>query len=156
MVGDFLFELGEIFYGFVVEGCVEAGGSAVDGAGLGGEAGFNPGAEASVEDVDLMGAEGAEGPPGSGSGEDAFLFVDDDGAVVADAEGGHAAGEVFGRGEHVGEGSGVVGELFDVEEEGSGDVLGEVAGVGVDGWRDAYGREGGVEDDGAGFVEAGG
>ena len=131
-------------------------GRAVDGAGFGWEAGFDPGAEASVEDVDVLGAEGAEGPPGSGGGEDAFLFVDDDGAVVGDAEGGHAAGEVFGCGEHVGEGGGVVGEFFDVEEEGAGDVLVEVAGVGVDGGRDAYGREGGVEDDGVGVLEAGG
>ena len=113
-----------------------------------GGSGFGPGAETPVEDVDVLGAEGAEGPPGSWGGEDAVLFVDDDGVVVADAEGGHAAGEGFGCGQHVGERGGVVGELFDVEEDGAGDVLGEVAGVSVDGGGDAYGREGGVEDDG--------
>jgi len=52
----------------------------------------------------------------------------------------------------VGEVGGVVGELFDVEEEGSGDVLGEEVGVGVGGG--AGWREGGVEDDGVGVVEA--
>jgi len=62
-------------------------------------------------------------------------------------------GEVGGGGEHVGEVGGVVGEGFDVEEEGSGDVLGEEVGVGVGGG--AGGREGGVEDDGVGVVEAG-
>jgi hypothetical protein len=50
----------------------------------------------------------------------------------------------------------VVGEFFDVEEDGVGDVLVEVEGVSVDGGRDAYGREGGVEDDGVGIVEASG
>ncbi len=76
--------------------------------------------------------------------------------VVGDAEGGHAAGEGFRGGQHVGERGAVVGEFFDVEEDGAGDVGGEVAGVGVDGWGDADGREGGVEDDGVGGVEAGG
>ena len=55
-----------------------------------------------------------------------------------------------------GSGGGVVGEVFDVEEDGAGDVVGEVAGVGVDGRGDAYGGEGGVEDDGVGVVEASG
>ena len=54
----------------------------------------------------------------------------------------------------MGERGGVVGELFDVEEEGSGDVLGEVAGVGVDGRCDADRGEGGVEDDGVGVLKA--
>ncbi len=124
VVGDFFFELGEVFYGFGVEGCVEGGWCAVDGAGFDGEIVLGPGAEASVEDVDVLGAEGAEGPPGSGSGEDALLFVDDDGHVVADAESGHAAGKVFGCGEHVGEWRPVVGEFLDVEEESAGDVPG--------------------------------
>jgi hypothetical protein len=99
VVRDFFFELGEIFYGFAVELRVEGGWGAVDGArfcwesGFGLEARFNPGAEATVEDVDVLSAEGAECPPCSWGGEDALLLVDDDGAVVADAEGGHAAGE---------------------------------------------------------------
>jgi hypothetical protein len=50
----------------------------------------------------------------------------------------------------------VVGEFFDVEEEGAGDVLVEVSSAGVDGRCDAYGREGGVEDDGVGILEASG
>jgi hypothetical protein len=50
----------------------------------------------------------------------------------------------------------VVGELFDVEEEGAGDVLVEVTGAGVDRGCDAYGREGGVEEDGVGILEASG
>jgi hypothetical protein len=50
----------------------------------------------------------------------------------------------------------VVGEFFDVEEEGAGDVVGEVASVSIDWWGDAYGREGGVEDDGVGVLEASG
>jgi hypothetical protein len=50
----------------------------------------------------------------------------------------------------------VVGELFDVEEEGAGDVPGEVTGVSVDGGRYSDWREGGVEDDGVGVLEAGG
>jgi hypothetical protein len=50
----------------------------------------------------------------------------------------------------------VVGEFFDVEEEGAGDVPVEVTGAGVNGGCDAYGREGGVEDDGVGVLEAGG
>ncbi len=156
MVGDLFFDLGEVFHGFVVELGVEAGQCVVDGAGFGWEAGFGPGAEAAVEDVDVWGAEGAEHPPCSGGGEDALLFVDDDGGFVGDAEGGHAAGEGFGCGEHVGEGGPVVGEVFDVEEDGAGDVVGEVAGVGVDGGSDAYGWEGGVEDDCVGILKAGG
>jgi hypothetical protein len=156
VVGDFVFELGEILYGFGVEGCVEGCWRAADGAGFDREARFNPGAEASVEEVDLLGAEGAEGPPGSRGRKDALLLVDDDGAVVGDAEGGHAAGEVFGCGQHVGEGGGVVGEFFNVEEEGAGDVLVEVAGAGVDGGCYAYGREGSVEDDGVGILESSG
>ena len=154
MSGNFFFDLGEIFYGFVIESGVEAGWCAVDGAVFGLETRFNPGVEASVENVDVLGAEGAEHPPCSRGGEDALLFVDNDGAVVADAEGGHAAGEGFGGGQHVGELGPVVGEFFDVEEEGAGDVFGEVAGVGVDGWRDAYGWEGGVEDDCVGILKA--
>src|ERR1700742_1997963 len=71
------------------------GGGVWGRAGFGGEAGFGPATEAAVEDVNVLCAEGAEHPPGSGGGEDAFLLVDDDGAGVADAEGGHAAGEVF-------------------------------------------------------------
>jgi hypothetical protein len=50
----------------------------------------------------------------------------------------------------------VVGEFFDVEEEGAGDVSVEIAGAGVDGRRDSYGGKGGVEDDGVGVREAGG
>jgi hypothetical protein len=42
----------------------------------------------------------------------------------------------------------VVGEFFDVEEDGAGDMLVEIAGVGVDGRLDSYGWEGCVEDDG--------
>jgi hypothetical protein len=50
----------------------------------------------------------------------------------------------------------VVGELFDVEEEGAGDVPVEVTGVSVDEGCYAYGREGGVEDDCVGILEASG
>jgi hypothetical protein len=50
----------------------------------------------------------------------------------------------------------VVGEFFDIEEEGAGDMLVEVAGAGVDGGCYAYGRESGVEDDGVGVLESGG
>ncbi|WP_433984885.1 hypothetical protein [Tunturiibacter empetritectus] len=56
----------------------------------------------------------------------------------------------------MGERGGVVGEVFDVEEEGAGDVVSEIAGAGVDGGRHSYGREGGVEDDGVGILEASG
>ena len=74
--------------------------------------GFGPGASPPSRMWTCWGAEDAECPPGSGGGEDALLFVDDDGAVVGDAEGGHASGEGFGCGQHVGERCGVVGELF--------------------------------------------
>jgi hypothetical protein len=50
----------------------------------------------------------------------------------------------------------VVGELFDIEEYGAGNVPREVAGVSVDHWRDAYGRKRGVDDDDGGIVQAGG
>src|ERR1700727_1159992 len=120
----------------------------MDWAGLCGELRFCPGLKTSVEDVDVLGAEGAEHPPCSGGGVDAGLLVDDDGRGVGDAEGGHAVREFFGRGEHVGEGGGVVGVLVDVEEDCAGDVAAEVAGVGVDWWSHAYGWEGGVEADG--------
>ena len=156
MVCDFVFEVREIFYSVVVECCVEGGWCAVDRARLCGKVGFGPGAEASIEDVDMLDAKGAECPPCAWGREDALLFVDDDGAVVADAEGRHAAGEVLGSGEHMGEWSDVVGEFFDVEEEGTGDVLVEVTGAGVDGWDDAYRREGGVEDDCGGILKAAG
>ena len=147
-MGESIFELGEVCYDVAVEVGVEGGGGTVDGAGFGGEAGVYPCAEAAVEDVDVLGAEGAEHPPGAGGGEDAVLLVDDDGAGVGDAEGGHAAGEVLWRGKHVREGGGVVAELFDVEEECAGDVVLEVVGAGVDRGCDADGWEGGVEDDG--------
>ena len=98
MLGEAVFELGEVGYGVAVEFGVEAGGGVVDWTGFGGEVGFGPGAEAAVEDVYVLGAEGAKHPPGAGGGEDALLLVDDDGAVVGDAEGGHALGEGFGRG----------------------------------------------------------
>ena len=50
----------------------------------------------------------------------------------------------------------MVGESFDVEEDGAGDALGEVVGTGVNGRCDAYGWKGGVEDDGVGIFEASG
>ena len=50
----------------------------------------------------------------------------------------------------------MVGEGFDVEEDGAGDVVGDVAGVGVDGWGYANWREGCVEGDCIGIFEAGG
>ena len=156
MVGDLFFDLGEVFYCVGVELCVEVGLCVVDWTGFCWEAGFGPGAEAAVEDVYVLVAEDAEHPPCSRGGEDALLFVDDDGGGVGDAEGGHAAGEGSGCGEHVGERGGVVGEVFDVEEDGAGDVGGEVAGVGVDEGRDAYGGKCGVEDDSVGVLEAGG
>ena len=87
MLRDALFELGQIGYGFGVEVGVEGSGGAMNGAGFGGEVGFGPGAETSVEDVDVLSAHGAEHPPGSWSGKDAFLFIDDDCAGVRDAEG---------------------------------------------------------------------
>jgi len=156
VLGEAIFELGEIGYSVSVEFGVEAGGGATDGAGFGWEVGVRPGAEAAVEDVDVLGAEGAEHPPGARGGEDTLLLVDDDGAGVGGTESGHAAGEGLGCGEHVGERGGVVGEVFDAEEDGAGDVGSEVAGMGVDGWRDAYGWESGVEDDCVGVLEAGG
>ena len=94
-----------VYDGFALKAGVEGGGGLADGTGVGGEvvgvgweARVNPGSEATVEEVDVFCAHGAEHPPCSWRGEDSLLFVDDDGGGVGDAEGGHAAGKGFGCG----------------------------------------------------------
>src|ERR1700727_440956 len=100
----------------------------MDWAGLCGELRFCPGLKTSVEDVDVLGAEGAEHPPGSGGGVDAGLLVDDDGRGVGDAESGHAAGGIFRvGGEGGGGGVGGGGALSD--RAGLGRVYGGAAWV---------------------------
>jgi hypothetical protein len=104
MLRDHLLNLGEIFHSLVVEFGVEAGRCAVNAARVSRETGFDPGAEAAVENVDILGTEGAEHPPCSRSGKDAFLLVDHCGHVIVDTKSRHAMRKTSGAGNMWGSG----------------------------------------------------
>ena len=146
MLRDHLLNLGEIFHSIVVEFGVEAGRCAVNAARVSRETGFDPGAEAAVENVDILGSEGAEHPPCSRSGKDAFLLVDHYRHVIVDTKSRHAMRKNIGRGQHVGQWAGAVGELVDIEEDRARNVLRDVACARINRRRDTDRRERGIKD----------
>jgi len=153
---DHLLNLGEVFDGIVVKFGMEAGRRAVNLSGVRGEAGLDPGAEAAVENVDVVCSEGAEHPSGPRGGEVAYLFVEDDAHMIPNTEGRHAAREVLGCGHHVGQRGRVIGEFIDIEEDRAGNVFCDIQRMGVLRWGDANRRKRGVKDYGAGIVKTAG
>jgi hypothetical protein len=154
VLGDHLLHPGKASDGIVVEFGAEAYRCALNLSRLHGETGFGPGAEAAVENVNILCSEGAQHPPGSRCREDLFLLVDDDGYVIADAETRNTAREVLGRGQHVGQQGGVIGHLVDIEEDRARDVIRDVPRAGVGWWGDTHWRKRRVKNYGAGIVEA--
>src|ERR1700761_3147118 len=146
MLPDHLLNLGEIFHRIVVEFGVEAGRCTVNVARVSGETGFDPGAEAAVQNVDILGSEGAEHPPCSRSGKNAFLLVDHYGHMTIDTKSRHAMRKNIRCGQHVGQWAGAVGELVDIKEDCARNVLDEVARTRINRRRDADRRERGIKD----------
>ena len=58
-------------------------------------------------------------------------IVNDDADTVAHAQLADARGELLRRRQHVGQAAGGVGDLFDIEEDGAGDVMLVVLGAGI-------------------------
>ncbi len=123
--------------------------------GLGRVAFLNPLLEV-VEDVYFGVAEDTKCPANTWRTEDTELVVvvDNDGVVLADAQGAHGLGELLGGREHVRVGRVLVLDLVEIEEAGLGDALlveGLDAGAGIIGQ-----KPGGTEGDDAGIGADGG
>jgi hypothetical protein len=92
--------------------------------------------QAAVEDRDLVGPEGAQGPPHAGGGEQAGRIVDHEAHAVAQAERRHLVGEFLRVGQHMRQPGRDVGDDVDVEENRARNVaLAELVGPDAPGQR---------------------
>ena len=135
---------------------MEAGWSAVNVARLYRQAGCDPATKAAVEKVNISGSEALEHPPCSRSGEDPFLFIDNDVHLIADPQRRSAPGKLLGPRQHVGQRAGVVGELLNIKEDCARNMLREVARSGIHCRRDTDRRERGIKDNDARIVQTAG
>ncbi len=78
--------------------------------------------------------------------KDAFLLVDHYGHVIVDTKSRHAMRKNIGRGQHVGQWAGAVGDLVDIEEDRARNVLRDVTRTHINRRRDTDRRERGIKD----------
>ena len=103
--------------------CLEHAGLGHGGTGQDGPALGQPAGQAAVQDINLVVTHDAEVPPHAGGRLDADVVVHHHPVAAPNAQGAHRLGEGLGRGQHVGQGVGVILDPFDVEQHGAGDVL---------------------------------
>src|SRR5690606_26380336 len=141
----------EVDGGGGIEAGPEGRGRALDQAGLDGAAFGAPAGASALEDEDVAGPEGAEGPPDARGAEQAHFVIDDDLHVLRNAQGADGAGEIGGRGEHVGQVGIGVGNAVDIEEDRAGNMPIQIFGLGIAG---GIGHvPAGIDHDEAGIVQ---